>query len=382
MAWRLACGPQPDASVIAIAYGTTGELIKLAPVIHELRRRDHTPLMLSTGQQVEQLPAFSRELGLSPVDVWLARGSHGHDLDRKREIPGWAANVAVSVARARRELRRRMAADGRNPFLLVHGDTMTTVLGALAGRALRVPVGHVEAGLRSGTWRDPFPEELDRRIAARLVDVHFAPGPRAVENLRREGVHGEIVDTVHNTIRDAVELVDYTASPGVSIPTQPFGLVSLHRFELIERQQRLLPLLSLLREHSHRQPLLFIDHSTTASVIDSAPELAAMFDERFRRIPRLPYLQFIALLRHSAFVVTDSGGSQEECALLGIPCLVHRAVTERDDGLGASVILSRLDLDIVASFLATPEKWRSPADSDDSAPSATIVDALAARGAV
>jgi UDP-N-acetylglucosamine 2-epimerase (non-hydrolysing) len=368
--------------VIAIAYGTTGELIKLAPVIHELQRRDHEPLMLCTGQQVEQLPSFCRELGLSCAPVWLARGSRGRDLDRKREIPGWATSVAASVIRRRRELRDRMSADGRSPFLLVHGDTMTTVLGALAGRALRVPVGHVEAGLRSGSWRDPFPEELDRRIAARLVDVHFAPGPRAVANLLREGVQGEIVDTVHNTIRDAVEAAGDTESSSIPVPSEPFGLVSLHRFELIERQDRFLPLLSLLREHSRRQPLLFIDHSTTASVIDSAPALAAMFDQRFRRTPRLPYLQFNALLRQAAFLVTDSGGSQEECALLGIPCVVHRAVTEREDGLGASVLLSRLDLGEVARFLATPERWRLAGDRDVSRPSETIVDALAARGAV
>lgn len=368
--------------MIAIAYGTTGELIKLAPVIHELQRRGHAPLMLCTGQQVEQLPALAAELGVSSAPIWLARGSGGRDLNRKREIPGWATHVAISVIRGRRELRRRLSADGRPPFLLVHGDTMTTVLGALAARALRVPVGHVEAGLRSGIWHDPFPEELDRRIAARLVDVHFAPGARAAANLRREGVRGEIIDTMHNTIREAIEMAETTEAAGVAIPAEPFGLVSLHRFELIERQDRLRPLLSLLCQHSRHQPLLFVDHSTTAAVIDSTPELAAMFDERFRRIPRLPYLQFIALLRRSAFLVTDSGGSQEECALLGLPCLVHRAVTERQDGLGGSVLLSELDLDVVTSFLAAPERWRAAGQRVDSRPSATIVDALAARGAL
>ena len=83
------------APVIAIVFGTTGELIKLAPVVHELQRRGHPPLMLSTGQQVTQLPGFAAELGLPAADLWLARGSGGHDLDRKREIPGWAARVAV-----------------------------------------------------------------------------------------------------------------------------------------------------------------------------------------------------------------------------------------------------------------------------------------------
>ena len=368
--------------MIAIVYGTTGELIKLAPVILELERRGHHPLLLCTGQQVQQLPACADELGLPEVSLWLARGSGGHDLERKREIPGWATRVAASVARNRTRLRRQLTSDGRSPFVLVHGDTLTTVLGALAGRALGVPVGHIEAGMRSGDWRNPFPEELNRRIAARLVELHFAPGPRAVANLRREAVRGEIIDTGQNTIRDAVALVGESVAPSIVVPDEPFGLVSLHRFELIEREAQFRPLLELLHAHSRRQPLLFVDHSTTASVIDRSPALSALFDDRLRRIPRQPYLQFIALLRRASFLVSDSGGSQEECAFLGIPCVIHRAVSEHDTGLDGSVLLSHLDLAVVRGFLDDPDRWRIPFGQTQSRPSERIVDELARRGAV
>jgi UDP-N-acetylglucosamine 2-epimerase (non-hydrolysing) len=236
--------------------------------------------------------------------------------------------------------------------------------------------------MRSGDWRNPFPEELNRRVAARLVDVHFAPGPRPIANLRAERVRGEIVDTGQNTIRDAVDLVGERAVPAVELPDAPFGLVSLHRFELIEREGEFGALLALLREHSRRQPLLFVDHSTTASVIDRAPRLRELFDDRFRRIPRQPYMQFIALLRRSEFLVTDSGGSQEECAFLGLPCLIHRAVSEHDTGLDGSVVLSRLDLDVVRTFLAEPGRWRIPPAAASARPSERIVDDLARRGAV
>jgi UDP-N-acetylglucosamine 2-epimerase (non-hydrolysing) len=368
--------------VIAVVYGTTGELIKLAPVIRELQRRGHEPLMLCTGQQVTQVPTFQAELGLPPVALWLARGSGGEDLDAKAEIPGWATRVAVSLLRARPRLQRILASDGRRPFVVVHGDTFTTVLGALAGRALGLPVAHIEAGMRSGDWRNPFPEELNRRIAARLTDVHYAPGERPVANLRREHVGGEIVDTRQNTSRDAVDLVTDAVAPAVEMPEEPFGLVSLHRFELIEREDAFHSLLEILHEHSRRQPLLFVDHSTTAAVIDRSPALARLFDERFLRIPRQPYLQFIALLRRSAFLVSDSGGSQEECAFLGLPCVIHRAVSEHDTGLDGSVVLSRLDLSVVRDFLADPERWRVPPADTGSGPSVRIVDDLAARGAV
>ncbi|MBV9820231.1 MAG: UDP-N-acetylglucosamine 2-epimerase [Solirubrobacterales bacterium] len=368
--------------MIAIVYGTTGELIKLAPLVIELRRRESQPLMLCSGQQVSQIPGFQRDLGLPPVDLWLATGSGGADLDRKSEIPGWATQVAVTVARRRGALCRSLHADDRAPFLLVHGDTMTTVLGALTGRMLGVPVGHVEAGLRSGDWRNPFPEEINRRLAARLVDVHFAPGARAVANLRREGAGGDIVDTRQNTIRDAVDLVDASRVPALTIPEEPFGLVSLHRFELIERPAQLRALLELLHAHSRRQPLLFVDHSTTTAVIDRSRNLRALFDDRFRRIPRQPYLQFIALLRRSEFLVSDSGGSQEECAFLGLPCVIHRAVSERDTGIGSSVLLSRLNLDAVADFLADPQRWRARVADPGDRPSARIADELARRGAL
>ena len=368
--------------MIGVVLGTTGELIKMAPVLVELRDRGHRPLILCTGQQVDQLPGFFSDLGLPQPDLWVARGHRGQDLDRKREIPGWAATVAASILRRRRSLRTRLTADGRAPFLLVHGDTLTTVLGSLAGRALRVPVGHVEAGMRSGDWRNPFPEELNRRIAARLVEVHFAPGARPVANLRRERVRGTIVDTQQNTIRDALDLVAARAQPALALPDEPFGVVSIHRFELIEREALLAPLLELLREHSRNTPLLFVDHSTTAAVIDGSPALRALFDERFRRVPRQPYLPFIGLLQRSRFLVTDSGGCQEEAAFLGLPCLIHRAVSEHDTGLDGSVVLSRMDLEVVRGFLTDPDARRVDPESARARPSAIIVDELARRDAV
>ena len=151
--------------MILVVFGTTGELIKLAPVLLRLDARGHRYVLATTGQQVQQIPSF------------------------------------------------------------VHGDTMTTVLGSVMGRSLRSTVAHIEGGLRSYDLRHPFPEELNRKLATALSRIHYAPGPWAASNLRG----GEIVDTGSNTIRDSLELVT-DDEPSVTLPGQPFGIVSLHRF--------------------------------------------------------------------------------------------------------------------------------------------------------
>lgn len=360
--------------MIAVVFGTTGELIKLAPVLTRLRRETRV-LMLCTGQQVEQIPQMLDDFALPSPDLWLARGAGGRDLQRSADIPRWARRVAGTFLHNRQRLGAALHDDGHAPLVLVHGDTFTTVIGAAMGRTLGAEVAHVEAGLRSGSWRNPFPEELDRRITSRLATVHLAPGSWAADNLRRAGVRGQIVDTGDNTIRDALDLVP-PQSPAVKLPSGEFGVVSLHRFELLGQPKEFRAVLEVLREASRDTPLVFIDHPVTVAAITSGG-LDGLFDDtRFVRVPRQRYFPFIALLKASAFLVTDSGGSQEECAALGHPCLVHRATTERQDGLDGPVVLSRMDLGVLRHFLRDPQRHRRMAADTRGRPSDTILETL------
>jgi UDP-N-acetylglucosamine 2-epimerase (non-hydrolysing) len=366
--------------LIAFVYGTTGELIKLAPILRRLQERRDPLLQVCTGQQVEQIPTMLRDFGLPQPDLWVGRGYRGGDLERPLEIPRWLAEVSIGFARRRRQLRARLVGGGGHPLVVVHGDTFTTIIGALMGRSLGVPVAHVEAGMRSGSIRQPFPEELNRRATAKVARIHFAPGERAVRNLLSERTNGEVVDTGQNTIRDNLSLIPPDVPIGVDLPDEPFGLVSLHRFELIEREGALRPVLELLSESSRRKPLLFVDHPTTAAAVDDAG-LGYLFDDGFVRIPRLRYFHFLALLTRSEFLVTDSGGSQEECAYLGHPCLIHRAVTEHDTGLdGGSIVLSGLDLEVVRDFLADPSRFRREPPPEVNSPTGRIVAHLERHG--
>jgi UDP-N-acetylglucosamine 2-epimerase (non-hydrolysing) len=338
--------------MIAVVFGTTGELIKLAPVLSELEDREAPVLTICTGQQVEQIPPLLDDFGLRQPDIWVGRGFNGRDLERSAWVPRWLAEVWLAFARRYPRIRRQLRGGPTKPLVLVHGDTFTTVIGSMMGRVLGVPVAHLEAGLRSGSWRHPFPEELDRRLAGRLARLHLAPSAEAVANLRASRARGEIVDTGGNTIRDALAMVR-PGSLTLDLPPAPFGLVSLHRFELLSDTAAFVGILELLRRASRRVPLVFVNHPVTAAAI-AAQGLERLFDRQFWRIPRQKYFSFIGLLKASAFLVTDSGGSQEECAYLGHPCLVHRARTERSEGIGTSVTLTRLDLGVAEAWLANP----------------------------
>ena len=364
--------------MICVVYGTTGELIKLAPVFTRLRDRGHQHVSATTAQQVEQIPALLEQLGLPEPDVWLGQGARGRDLRTNSDVPRWLGTVLARFARHGRGLRRQLRNGTGRPLVLVHGDTMTTVLGAAMGRVLRAGVAHIEGGLRSYDWRNPFPEELNRRAASVLARIHYAPGAWAASNLKR----GTIVDTGSNTIRDSLALVPADFELPFPTPEPPFGIVSIHRYELLDDGELLSRTIELLAEESRRTPLLFVDHPVTAAALEKHGLEAPFDDERFVRIPRLTFFPFIALLRRSAYLFTDSGGSQEECYYLDHPCLVHRMKTERREGLGENVVLSRFHFDVARDFLADPGRFRRTTELASESPSDTIVADLEQRGFV
>jgi UDP-N-acetylglucosamine 2-epimerase (non-hydrolysing) len=361
--------------VILVVFGTTGELIKLAPVLLRFDERGHRYLLATTGQQVEQIPRFLEQFGLRQPDLWLARGRNGRDLRMTSDIPAWLSRVTRSWLRERGRVRRALRDAPRRPLVLVHGDTMTTVLGSMMGRSLGVTVAHIEGGLRSYDLRHPFPEELNRKLATTLSRIHYAPGAWAASNLRR----GVVVDTGSNTIRDSLELVSEAELP-IAVPGTPFGVVSLHRFELLNSRRLLTETISALADGAQHTPLLFIDHPVTTAALTRFG-LDRRFDgSSFVRIPRLRFFDFVRIERRSAFVITDSGGSQEECYYLDLPCLVHRVRTERREGLGENALLSHMRADVLEDFLADPSRFRRRATLPATSPSELIVDDLEHRG--
>lgn len=361
--------------MLIFVFGTTGELIKIAPLIHWARDIGAPMQLWCTGQQLDELPEALDALDLPAPDRWLAKGWSGHSLRTKSDLGKWMAKLMFDLVRLRSRLAKEIRSGGA-PLVLVHGDTITTPIGAVLGRMLRVDVAHVEAGLRSGTWRSPFPEELDRRFTTKLATVHFAPGDEAVANLRAAKAKGHIVDTELNTVFDALNMVKHLPpSHGLQLPDR-YGLVSIHRGELIEDAANLETILRIVAEASHRTPMVFVDHPITQEAITRHGHDHLLADADVVRVPKQRYAAFIQLVVNSEFVMTDSGGLQEECGYLGHPCLIHRDVTERSVGLGRSVVLSRGDLDVVRDFLTDPSRYRCEGTPEDQSPTKAIGDWL------
>ena len=316
---------------ILVIFGTRPEAIKMAPVIAELSRRDGFEVKVCfSGQHREMVEQVLAVFGIRP-DFDLAVMKRDQSL----------ADVTVGVLSGLEELFRSYRPD----MILVQGDTTTVLASALAAFYHRIPVGHVEAGLRTGDRFSPYPEEMNRLLATRLSDLHFAPTETAKRNLLRENVAEAAIRVTGNTVIDAL----FAARDKLLADNERFSeletrfsfldpgkktvLVTGHRRE--NHGDGIRNLCSALRTLARRGDveLVYPVHPNPSVSDVAAKELAGV--ENVHLIPPLDYLSFIYLMRRSFFVVSDSGGVQEEAPSLGKPVLVVRESTERPEAVAA-----------------------------------------------
>lgn len=338
----------PDKRRILTVLGTRPEAIKLAPLVHELRSRGRSfeVSVCSTGQHRELLDDALGVFGLVP------------DTDLKLMRPGQSPGDLL--ARSLAELEG-VIAELRPDIVVVQGDTTSTFAGALAAYYARVPVAHVEAGLRSGDPLAPFPEEQHRRMVDQLARWMFAPTKTARHNLLREGHPPERIHVTGNTGIDALRWLErrcddpeprarvdaLLAEHGVD-PQHRLILATVHRREQING-----PL------HDICEGLRSLAASASAAVlmpIHPNPEIRAEVDEalagsQVRRVPAFDPLTFVGLMRRAALIITDSGGVQEEAATLGVPAIIVRSRSDRPESVegGASRLVGHDPATIVSA---------------------------------
>lgn len=366
-------------------YGTGAELIKMYGVIKGIPRDQQ--LLICTAQQYAGLQKVHEQLDIQP-DLYLAKGWKNQDVANMKQMIGLMVSVHGNFTRQftsiKHLIRTNEKKHGTKSIVLVHGDTLTTVVGSYLGRTLGLPVAHVEAGLRSGSWKSPFPEELDRRFAAKIARVHFAPNDLAEQNLRSERTKGVIINTTFNTAKDAIEQADKFVSRHYAELMLPehYCLVLLHRTELLESRESLEAILKTIRTHADAGNwVVFTMHSTTAARIRSYGFDHYLEDsDHLRTIPKQAYFDFMAIVKGSDYIVTDGGGLQEDSFFLGIPVIVHRERTERQEGIGLNASISKMNVNKVADFLDHhPDKKEFQNLTSSVSPSKIVTDYLAAH---
>jgi UDP-N-acetylglucosamine 2-epimerase (non-hydrolysing) len=309
--------------VVAV-LGTRPEVIKLAPVISELRRTPGTEtVVVSSGQHRELLEQMLRQFEIEP-DIDL-----GVMLPQQR-----LSHLTADLMRGFGETLSALTPD----WVVVQGDTSTTLCGALAAFYESVPVAHVEAGLRSGNDLAPFPEEANRKLVACLASLHLCPTPGSAANLLSESVPGDRVVVTGNTVIDALLwAVDRARLVPSPVPrTRPRRiLLTVHRRE--NHGERLFDVCRAVRELARRgdTEIVFPVHHNPAVRSVVMPQLAGV--PGVHLCEPLDYLSLVSVLDSCDLVLTDSGGLQEEAPALGKPVLVLRETTERPEAVEAGV---------------------------------------------
>jgi UDP-N-acetylglucosamine 2-epimerase (non-hydrolysing) len=314
--------------------GTRPEAVKMAPVIRLLDQTDEVEsVILSTGQHREMLDQVFQLFSISPdFDLKIMRTD--------QDLPDLTAEVLKQVT----PLIRQIKPD----WVLVQGDTTTVFAASLAAFYERIRVGHIEAGLRTFNKWQPFPEEINRRIASVLTDLHFSPTVRARENLLREGIPDWRITLTGNPVIDAIQSILNNPTPdnvlslikdnGIRKGVRELILVTAHRRENFGQniENICTALKSLGERYQDRVHILYPVHLN--------PNIQEPVHRRLSGIPNITlidpvdYLSMVHLMQQAKLVLTDSGGIQEEATALRKPTLVLRSVTERPEGVEAGIL--------------------------------------------
>ncbi len=309
--------PMSEAPIVTVV-GARPNFMKAAPVHRAFTALGVAHELVHTGQHYDpsMSQVFFDDLGLPAPAVHLGVGSGSH---------------AVQTAEIMRGFET-VCVEKRPRLVLVVGDVNGTVAAALVAAKLGIPVGHVEAGLRSGDWS--MPEEVNRVVTDALSDLLFTPSADADENLEREGKPAHRVHRVGNVMIDSL-LSHRARALSLDVPARfglsrsSFAVLTLHRPSNVDEEETLTGLVGAVLEVAARLPVVFPVHPRTRTRLEATGLLPRLSAPGLHVVPPLGYLDFLGLVASARLVLTDSGGLQEETTALGVPCLTLRDNTER-----------------------------------------------------
>lgn len=364
--------------MIHIFIGTKAQYVKMAPLLWRMDRANVKYRLIDSGQHASLSASFRRELGLREPDFCFTQSRSAQNQNVMSDVTSvpqammWALRLSARLL-SHKSLRNEVFAS-QSGICVVHGDTPTTLLSTLMARRAKLPVAHVEAGLRTYRWFHPFPEEIVRVLVGRFASVLFPVGAVATANLRNSKVKGRIVEQSANTV---IETVMSTTSLSGDLASEPASasesalksfsagkrnhnqhvVVTMHRVENLNRKSRREGLVSLVERIAKKMPVQWVMHAPTAKAL-SSEVLSRLTASGVKITSLVPHADFLAMIQAAPFVITDGGSIQEECAFLGVPTLLWRGHTDRDDGLDSNVVLSRYKRSVIEAFLEDPKIYR------------------------
>ncbi len=336
-----------------VFVGTIAEFIKLFPIMKKLKEKNLDYTIIASGQN---------NIRDSDLFAYLENPKIIHISQKKpkQSVSGllfWFLKTFFLGIKTSRKLKEQKG----DIILIVHGDTVSTLLGAVLGKLFGFKILHVEAGLRSFNIFRPFPEEICRVMTSMFADVGFCPNEWAMNNLSKFR-RMKKVNTFFNTLVESTHFALKIKMPKdyqeirEKIPGEYFIFVT-HRQENIYNKSLMQKLTDKVLEISNRISCLFVLHKPTEEAFRRYNLLQKIQSHKnIFIVSRLPYITFTKLIASSSFIITDGGSNQEEAYFLGKPCLILRKETERIEGLGENVVLSKLEISKIDWFI---EKWKS-----------------------
>jgi UDP-N-acetylglucosamine 2-epimerase (non-hydrolysing) len=332
--------------MIALVLGTRAELIKTFTVMKELDKRNIPWFFIHTGQH--NIEDLRKEFGIKEPDVKLdfteekSGRFKGHFLKSMIKASIWSLEITRKL--------RSILTKFKPKVVLCQGDTMATAATAIASRNIlinRPIIGHIEAGIRTYDLFEPFPEEISRRITDKISDLLFAPTKKAVENLRKEIKLGKIFLT-GNTIVDAVNYI-IKKKKGKKLKGK-YIIAQVHRQENVNSYERMKKFVELVTNMPYK--VLLIMHSNTQYKLKEFGLWKELKGD-IEVLDLMKYSDFIAYLKNSVGILTDSGGLAEECTILKKPCLIFRKKTERPEAIevGVATLVMDKSIDFAINFL-------------------------------
>ena len=330
--------------------------------------------IVASGQNDIQGSAVLQALNGGKLDLVLSS-----EKDIRKSAVGLMKWYLQTSAKAKKSLFNTFPdADFTHSVMIVHGDTVSTMMGAILGKKLGMTVAHVEAGLRSYHWFNPFPEEIDRMVTSRMARLHFAPGEVPCRNLRK--AKGQVIDTVYNTIVDSLAYSRSVACKDQRITKwqgTSYFVFALHRQENLAQKALVETLVKRISKQAETMRCAIILHKPTEVTLREMGLLDAILSNpNITAFPRVEYFDFMKLLDGAQFVITDGGSNQEELSYMGKPCLVVRAHTERQDGLGQNVLLYGGSFKAIDAFIEHYPEYRRTPILPEFSPSQQIADVL------